>query len=108
LSLSETRLTLRRTPLSGLRGLHALHEALDLSSRVNDALLTGVEGMTNVAEVGAELLPSRPRGEGIPARANHRGFDVFGMNAGLHWFLVLLAPSVQYSEGHTGVILGAA
>jgi hypothetical protein len=68
----------------GLCGLHALGEALDLTSGVNNALLARVEGVADAAEVEAEPRLGRSRLEGISTRANDSRFLIVWVNSRLH------------------------
>src|SRR5438876_22436 len=79
------RVCLRRLPrgeLLGLRG--ATLEALDATTRVDQLLLAGVEGVTLRAELDAQRRDRRPRRELVPARAVDLALDVVGVDLGLH------------------------
>jgi len=40
-----------------LRGVHLIHEPLDLTGGINDALLTAVKGVADGAQLRAEIVP---------------------------------------------------
>ncbi len=40
-----------------LRGVHLIHEPLDLTGGIDDALLTTVKGVADGAQLGAEVMP---------------------------------------------------
>src|SRR5579859_5602836 len=62
-----------------------LHEPLDLASGVHDALLARVEGMADRADLGLQLAPGGPGGEGVPADAgDDRVLVEGGVNLGFH------------------------
>lgn len=70
-----------------------LHEALNLTSGVDDALLTGVKRVAVGAYVQTQALLG---GDGGPlsatAGADVRGLKCFGMNALLHHLLLTVQP----------------
>jgi len=82
----------RKTDLSLGRlagsSLHTPHEALNLSRGVHDALLTGVERVADIAEVGSQVLACRARREGVAARARDRCLFVLGVESLLHCFFL--------------------
>src|SRR5215213_5443997 len=83
-SRGQTRLALGR-PARPSRRLDAAHEALDLTGGVHNALLTRVEGVTDIAEICAQGWLRRPRDKGVTTGAGNRGFDIIGVNSRLHW-----------------------
>src|SRR5690606_37798750 len=68
----------------GLCGLHALGEALNLTSGVHDALLARVERVTDIAEVDAQLWLGATSLEGVATAADHCGFLIVRVNSRLH------------------------
>lgn len=64
--------------------LQAAHEALDLTSGVDDALLARVERVALVAQVNPQVRLGRPCRPGIAAGADHGRFLIIRMNASLH------------------------
>src|SRR5215208_465204 len=83
-SRRQTRLAFGR-PGRASRRLNAAHEAFDLTSSVHDSLLTRVERVTDIAEIGAQGWLRRPRDKGVTTGAGNRGFDIIGVNSRLHW-----------------------
>src|SRR5215212_9914436 len=66
------------------RRLDAAHETFDLTSGVHDSLLTRVERVTDIAEIGAQGWLRRPRDKGVTTSTGNRSFDIIGVNSGLH------------------------
>src|SRR5947209_17431126 len=70
----------RLTAALGDPALEALHPA----TGVDQLLAPGVERMARCADLHVDLGLRRARGELVAARAGDVGFDVFGMDFGLH------------------------
>jgi len=77
-------LALRRHLAGGLGAFELLVEALDLAGRIDDALLTGVEGVADVAKVDAEALTGRAGFDHVATGTGDRGLHVIGVKSGLH------------------------
>jgi hypothetical protein len=60
------------------------HEALDLATRVHEALVAREEGVALGANIYAHVRLRRTRSKRIAACAVHVGFDVFWMNSCFH------------------------
>src|SRR5215213_2367536 len=82
-SRRQTRLAFGR-PGRASRRLDAAHETFDLTSGVHDSLLTRVERVTDIAEIGAQGWLRRPRDKGVTTSTGNRSFDIIGVNSGLH------------------------
>src|SRR5215203_3732540 len=59
-------------------------ETLDATAGVHELLLAGVERMALGADLHVQLQLGRPGQKLVPARAVHRGENVFGMDFRLH------------------------
>src|SRR3954449_13184326 len=88
--------------------LQSLLEPLDLAGRVDDRLLPRVERMAVAADVDAQLGPGRTdRPLGAARAAVDLGFEILGMDIGLHEVLLRRRPRRAVAQpvvaGQSGV-----
>jgi hypothetical protein len=77
-------LALRALRLGGLGTSDTIREALDLAGRIDDTLLTGVEGVANAAKVDAQIRARRTRFERVATGTGDRGHLVTRVDTRFH------------------------
>src|SRR5919106_3033924 len=81
--------------LGAARALEPTLEPLDAAARVDELLLTGVEGVARRADLDVELGLRRARLELVAARATNGGEDVIGVDVRFHRLAVASACGYQ-------------